>query len=88
MAGLSAWRGIRSHGQYRTLIPFAVAAALMVVSRFVQTDILEMAFAVSGGLLFVAGHFLNHRLGHCSHTHGHQHRLPTGRPEVQIHPYG
>ena len=65
LAGLSIWAGIRIHGERRLLILFGAALVFIVGGRGVEGGPWETPCMVLGGLLFVCGHFLNHRLRHC-----------------------
>jgi MerC mercury resistance protein len=65
LAGLSVWAGIRVHGERRLLIPFGAALVLIIAGRGSEGGVWEMPCMVLGGLLFVYGHFVNHRLRHC-----------------------
>jgi hypothetical protein len=66
LAGVSVWAGIRVHGERRLLILFGAALVLIIAGRGSEGGPWEMPCMVLGGLLFVYGHFVNHRLKHCA----------------------
>jgi hypothetical protein len=68
LAAVSVWSGVRVHGQHRILFLFGAAFVLIIVGRAFAQGPIQLACTVPGGLLFVCGHFVNHRLRHRGHA--------------------
>jgi MerC mercury resistance protein len=62
LATTSVCWGIRVHNQRRILVLFGAALSLVLFGRLLMQGSLEVIFVVSGALLLVCAHLLNHHL--------------------------
>jgi len=65
LASLGVRRGIRIHRDHRLWILFGGGAISLLASHALAHGIFQLALAVTGGMLFVVSHWINHRLRRC-----------------------